>query len=201
MHPDGYIQLKDRSKDIIISGGENISSIEVEDVLYRHPAVMFAAVVAKPDEKWGETPCAFVEKKPGNNGQRGRSGRVLPRESRAFQMPENRDLRRIAEDDNGQNPEVQAARAGEDTRLTRSLSQSRNDAMRGSLVLLHSQSFEFVLQAELFFFELGDAHFVPTAMRHLRVNLLLQLPMFIREFPDVTLYGHRFNLTVQGRIN
>ena len=65
LHPDGYIQLKDRSKDIIISGGENISSIEVEDVLYRHPAVMFSAVVAKPDEKWGETPCAFVEKKPG----------------------------------------------------------------------------------------------------------------------------------------
>ncbi len=67
LHPDGYIQLKDRSKDIIISGGENISSIEVEDVLYRHPAVMFAAVVAKPDEKWGETPCAFVEKKPGHD--------------------------------------------------------------------------------------------------------------------------------------
>src|SRR4026207_1498443 len=67
MHPDGYIQLKDRSKDIIISGGENISSIEVEDTLYKHPAVMFAAVVAKPDEKWGETPCAFVEKKPGND--------------------------------------------------------------------------------------------------------------------------------------
>jgi len=65
LHPDGYIQLKDRSKDIIISGGENISSIEVEETLYRHPAVMFAAVVAKPDEKWGETPCAFVEKKPG----------------------------------------------------------------------------------------------------------------------------------------
>ena len=65
MHPDGYIQLKDRSKDIIISGGENISSIEVEDTLYKHPAVLFAAVVAKPDEKWGETPCAFIEKKPG----------------------------------------------------------------------------------------------------------------------------------------
>jgi fatty-acyl-CoA synthase len=64
-HPDGYIQLKDRSKDIIISGGENISSIEVEDVLYRHPAVAFAAVVARPDEKWGETPCAFIELKPG----------------------------------------------------------------------------------------------------------------------------------------
>ncbi len=63
MHPDGYIQLKDRSKDIIISGGENISSIEVEDVLYRHPAVLEAAVVARPDDKWGETPCAFVSLK------------------------------------------------------------------------------------------------------------------------------------------
>ncbi len=65
MHPDGYIQLKDRSKDIIISGGENISSIEVEDALYKHPAVAAAAVVAKADDKWGETPCAFVELKPG----------------------------------------------------------------------------------------------------------------------------------------
>ncbi len=65
IYPDGYIQLKDRSKDIIISGGENISSIEVEDALYKHPAVSSAAVVAKPDEKWGETPCAFVELKPG----------------------------------------------------------------------------------------------------------------------------------------
>ena len=63
-YPDGYIQLKDRSKDIIISGGENISSIEVEDALFKHPAVQAAAVVAKPDEKWGETPCAFVELKP-----------------------------------------------------------------------------------------------------------------------------------------
>ncbi|MFT4078567.1 acyl-CoA synthetase [Rhodomicrobium sp.] len=65
MHPDGYIQLKDRSKDIIISGGENISSIEVEDVLFKHPAVQAASVVAKHDEKWGETPCAFIELKPG----------------------------------------------------------------------------------------------------------------------------------------
>ena len=65
MQPDGYVKIKDRSKDIIISGGENISSIEVEDVLYRHPAVLAAAVVARPDEKWGETPCAFVELKPG----------------------------------------------------------------------------------------------------------------------------------------
>ena len=64
VHPDGYIQLKDRSKDIIISGGENISSIEVEDALYKHPAVAAVAVVAKPDPKWGETPCAFVELRP-----------------------------------------------------------------------------------------------------------------------------------------
>ncbi|MDX1593421.1 MAG: acyl-CoA synthetase [Gammaproteobacteria bacterium] len=60
MHPDGYLQIKDRTKDIIISGGENISSVEIEGVLYRHPAVIEAAVVARPDEKWGETPCAFV---------------------------------------------------------------------------------------------------------------------------------------------
>ncbi len=65
IHPDGYIKIKDRSKDIIISGGENISSVEVEDVLYRHPAVLVAAVVAMPNEKWGETPCAFIELKPG----------------------------------------------------------------------------------------------------------------------------------------
>ncbi len=65
-HEDGYIQLKDRSKDIIISGGENISSIEVEDALYKHPDVVAAAVVAKDDEKWGETPCAFVELSQGS---------------------------------------------------------------------------------------------------------------------------------------
>jgi len=65
VYPDGYIQIKDRSKDIIISGGENISSVEVENVVAKHPAVSLVAVVAKPDEKWGETPCAFVELAPG----------------------------------------------------------------------------------------------------------------------------------------
>jgi fatty-acyl-CoA synthase len=65
MHPDGYIDIKDRSKDIIISGGENISSIEIEDALYKHPSVLEAAVVARPDDKWGETPCAFVTLKEG----------------------------------------------------------------------------------------------------------------------------------------
>ena len=65
VHPDGYMQITDRAKDIIISGGENISSVEVEEVIYRMPGVLYAAVVAQPDEKWGETPCAFVELKPG----------------------------------------------------------------------------------------------------------------------------------------
>ena len=66
-HPDGYVEIKDRAKDIIISGGENISSVEVEIALYKHPAVQLAAVVARPDQKWGETPCAFVQLKPGAN--------------------------------------------------------------------------------------------------------------------------------------
>jgi len=64
-HLDGYVEIKDRAKDIIISGGENISSVEVEIVLYRHSAVQLAAVVARPDQKWGETPCAFVQLRPG----------------------------------------------------------------------------------------------------------------------------------------
>jgi fatty-acyl-CoA synthase len=64
-HPDNYIEIKDRAKDIIISGGENISSLEIEECLYRHPQVMEAAVVARPDPKWGESPCAFVTLKPG----------------------------------------------------------------------------------------------------------------------------------------
>jgi fatty-acyl-CoA synthase len=68
MHPDGYAEIKDRAKDIIISGGENISSLEIEEVLYKHPLVMEAAVVAAPDEKWGETPQAFVTLKPGASG-------------------------------------------------------------------------------------------------------------------------------------
>lgn len=67
-HPDGYVEIKDRSKDVIISGGENISSLEVEEALYRHPRVMEAAVVARPDEKWGETPCAFITLSPGRDG-------------------------------------------------------------------------------------------------------------------------------------
>ena len=72
-HPDGYVEVKDRSKDIIISGGENISSLEIEEALYRHPAVMEAAVVAMPDEKYGERPCAFVTSSRVRRPTRGRS--------------------------------------------------------------------------------------------------------------------------------
>ena len=113
MHADGYIQLKDRSKDIIISGGENISSIEVEDTLYKHPAVAAAAVVAKPDDKWGETPCAFIELKPGAQATTDELDAVVPQASRLVQMPALRRVRRDPEDQHRQDPEIQAARDGE----------------------------------------------------------------------------------------
>src|ERR1051326_8527774 len=91
MHEDGYIEIKDRSKDIIISGGENISTLEVEDVLYRHPAVLEAAVVAKPDDKWGETPCAFVALKDSAGGAVGEQEVIeFCRERMArFKVPKN----------------------------------------------------------------------------------------------------------------
>src|SRR5215475_6171635 len=101
-HPDGYMELKDRAKDIIISGGENISSLEVEEVLYRHPQVLEAAVVAKPDDKWGETPCAFVTPRQG---------------------AEDGGVRPAAEDLHRQDPKIRPARAGQATgRSARSLS-------------------------------------------------------------------------------
>ncbi len=81
MHPDGYAEVKDRSKDIIISGGENVSSIEIEAALYRHPAVLEAAVVARPDEKWGESPCAFVTLKDGVDASGRGTDRPLPHRS------------------------------------------------------------------------------------------------------------------------
>jgi fatty-acyl-CoA synthase len=87
LHPDGYVKIKDRSKDIIISGGENISSLEVEDVLYRHPAVLAAAVVAKPDPRWGETPCAFVELKPGASADEGEIVAFCRRHLAHFKAP------------------------------------------------------------------------------------------------------------------
>ena len=88
VHPDGYIELRDRKKDIVISGGENISSIEVEKVLADHPAVAEVAIVAAPDEKWGEVPKAYVGLKPGASAYRRGADRVVPRAPGAFQMPQ-----------------------------------------------------------------------------------------------------------------
>jgi fatty-acyl-CoA synthase len=96
LEPDRYARIKDRSKDIIISGGENISSIEVEDALYRHPAVLACAVVARPDEKWGETPVAFVERRAGSDVDAAElaahcrgllAGYKVPREIRFEEIP------------------------------------------------------------------------------------------------------------------
>ena len=108
----GYVIIKDRSKDIIISGGENISSVEVEDVLYKHPAVLFAAVVAKPDSKWGEVPCAFIELKDNAPRHRSRDHRVLPRPDARLQDAEGRGVRSDPKDLDRQNSEVHAARSG-----------------------------------------------------------------------------------------
>jgi acyl-CoA synthetase (AMP-forming)/AMP-acid ligase II len=115
MEPDRYVKIKDRSKDVIISGGENISSIEVEDVLYRHPAVMVCAVVAKPDAKWGETPLAFVELRPGSSasvGERRRADCALQGPARRLQGSARSEIRGDPQDLNRQDPEVPAARAG-----------------------------------------------------------------------------------------
>ena len=108
----GYVIIKDRSKDIIISGGENISSVEVEDILYKHPAVLFAAVVAKPDPKWGEVPCAFVELKDGAQRDRSRHHRLLPHAYERLQDAEGRRVRTDPEDVDRQDPEIPAAQRG-----------------------------------------------------------------------------------------
>ena len=124
-HPDGYVQLRDRSKDIIISGGENISSIEVEDALFEHPGVQLAAVVARPDEKWGETPCAFVEMKPGQTATAEELIDWCRGAARALQMPAHDRVRRDPEDIDRQGAEVRAARAGEATGRERALAHAR----------------------------------------------------------------------------
>ena len=87
MHPSGYIQVKDRSKDIIISGGENISSVEIENIITKHPAVSLAAVVARPDEKWGETPCAFIELIEGQTVEEDELKKFCREHLAGFKMP------------------------------------------------------------------------------------------------------------------
>jgi fatty-acyl-CoA synthase len=89
MHPDGYIQIKDRSKDIIISGGENISSVEIENIIAKHEAVSLVAVVAKHDEKWGETPCAFIELISGKNANEDEIIAFCKENMAGFKRPKN----------------------------------------------------------------------------------------------------------------
>ena len=118
-HGDGSIEVKDRSKDIIISGGENISSLEVEEVLYRHPQVMEAAVVARPDEKWGESPCAFVTLKPDGAASADDIIAFCRANMAAFQGAENGGVRAAAQDLDRQDPEIHPARDGENVAVTR----------------------------------------------------------------------------------
>ncbi len=109
MHPDGYVELRDRKKDIIISGGENISTIEVEHAICRHPAVLECAVVAIPDEKWGERPKAYVTLADGESANGTADHRFLPRTPRPLQSPGGRRVRPAAEDLDRQGPEVRPA--------------------------------------------------------------------------------------------
>ena len=113
MQPDGYVKIRDRSKDIIISGGENISSIEVEETLYRHPAVLSAAVVAQPDEKWGETPCAFIELKFGASVTADELREFCREHMARFKVPKTFVFRRDSEDLDRKDPEIRAAGTGE----------------------------------------------------------------------------------------
>ncbi len=110
VHPDGYTQIRDRLKDVIISGGENISSVEVEGALLRHPAIREAAIVGLPDEKWGETPHAFVVLNEDASTDRGRRHRLRAGSSGSLQGPERGHLRRrAAEDRDREDPEVRPA--------------------------------------------------------------------------------------------
>ena len=111
-HPDGNVELRDRGKDIIISGGENISSIEVEQTIVAHPAVLECAVVAIPHPHWGERPKAFVTLKEGVTATARGDPRLRPRPPRALQVPRRRRVRPAAEDVDRQGAEVRAAREG-----------------------------------------------------------------------------------------
>jgi len=108
---DGYIKNQGCSKDIIISRGENISSIEVEDVLYRHPDVLAPPWVAKADERWGETPCAFVELKTGRHGHARRHRCALQKAPGRLQGPQGRGVRELPKTSTGKIPEIRAAQA------------------------------------------------------------------------------------------
>ena len=134
-HPDGYVQLRDRSKDIIISGGENISSIEVEDALFEHPGVQLAAVVARPDEKWGETPCAFVEMKPGHTATAEELIAWCRQRLAHYKCPRHDRVRRDPQDVDRQGAEIRPARAGEAARPAAGLSACMRTSGRATAAL------------------------------------------------------------------
>ena len=138
MHETAISSSRTARKDIIISGGENISSIEIENVLTRHPAVMFAAVVAKPDEKWGETPCAFVEKRRGHEAVTEEDIIAFCREHLAkFKAPRHRGLYRTAQDLTGKIQKFALARTGAERsdahRRTSIAARERPEAEAGSV--------------------------------------------------------------------
>ena len=133
VHPDGYVEIRDRIKDVIISGGENISSVEVEAALLAHPAVMEAGVVGLPHEKWGEAPHAFVVLKPGASSTPGRTARILPLVPRALQGAARLHVRRrSAADGDGEDSEVRAAE--EPAQHGRAVTRCTREAPRGRSV-------------------------------------------------------------------
>ena len=126
MHPDGYVELRDRAKDVVISGGENISTVEVEQAVLSHPAVLEAAVVGVPDERWGERPKAFVVLRQGQERRARRDHRARQGRDRALQgAPRRRDRRGAAEDLHRQDPEVRAPRQGVGRRRRRASAAER----------------------------------------------------------------------------
>ena len=118
-HPDGYVEVKDRSKDIIISGGENISSLEIEEILYRHPAILEAAVVAAPDEKWGEHPCAFIDLKSGMSLEEAEVIDFCRSNMAHYKVPRTVVFGPLAQDRHRQDPEIRLARTRRDASLIR----------------------------------------------------------------------------------
>ena len=192
MYPDGYIQLKDRSKDIIISGGENISSIEVEDAIARHPGVLFVAVVARPDAKWGEHPCAFVELRAGVAVTRRGNHRVRPLAACQIQAAAHGRLFRTAQDIDGQDPEIRSARTGEGLvtiprgrRRPAPASRGRGGSVDGC-----SQPLELVLDSEFLLFQCGDPHFIPIGVGHFGLDDVLDFFMLVGQVKDMSLQRH-----------
>ena len=192
MYPDGYIQLKDRSKDIIISGGENISSIEVEDAIARHPAVLFVAVVARPDAKWGEHPCAFVELRPGAKVSEEEIIDFAAARLAKFKMPRTVVFSRTAQDLDGQDPEIRAARNGEGFVSIPAAARYRRGPAGDAVGSVNgaSQPLELVLDSEFLLFQGGDPDLIPVGIGHLALDDVLDFLVLVGQMIDMSLYRH-----------